>query len=145
MIDELDKQIINMSLTPGKQSSKKLASKLGVSSATVRRRIQRLYKQGILRTVVVTEASELGYSTKVFIGLDVVPQKVSAVMKQLSNQTEIKTISTTSGRFDIMAIAWFRSNDELSDFMENTILKLDGVRDTETFISLNFVKRQGLD
>jgi DNA-binding Lrp family transcriptional regulator len=66
-------------------------------------------------------------------------------MKQLANRTEIKTLSTTSGRFDIIAIAWFRSNDELSDFMENTVLKMDGVRDTETFISLSFIKRMGFD
>lgn len=58
-------------------------------------------------------------------------------MQMLVNRPEVEWVSTTTGRFDILALVWFPSTEELFRFLRSEITELEWVRDSETFICLH--------
>jgi DNA-binding Lrp family transcriptional regulator len=136
MIDAIDEKLIEILMKDAHQSSVTLAKQLGVSSSTIRRRIKRLYKQGVMRIVARPESDKIGFSLRVVIALDVIHEKVGSVLKILSERTDVHWLSATSGRFNIIAIVWFPSTDKFYEFTENVTSRLQGVRNIETFICL---------
>ena len=139
-MDSLDKQLIQLLHKDGRQSSEALAKQLKVSSATVRRRVRKLIQDEVVRIVAVADPAQVGLPLSVVIGLDVTHDKLESVMQMLANQTEIAWLATTTGRFDVMAIARFASTDELYKFMQSELANMEGLRDSETFICLHVQK-----
>lgn len=140
MIDSLDEQLINLLARNANQRSNTIANQLNVSSSTVRRRIKQLTKQGVLRIVAIPEPDKIGLPLQAIISFDVDHDKLDFIMKKLGKRPEVKWLSATTGRFDIIALVWFPSTDKLFSFMETEISKLEGVRNTETFICLHVTK-----
>src|ERR1700758_2635123 len=60
-IDELDRSIIEALQANGRESFRSIASRVGVSEATVRARYGRLTAEGILQVVAVTNPLGLGF------------------------------------------------------------------------------------
>lgn len=61
-------------------------------------------------------------------------------MDVLGSKPHVKGLAVTTGRFDVVALLWFTSTDELFTFMETEVPKMEGVRNTETFICLHVEK-----
>ena len=61
-------------------------------------------------------------------------------MEALAKRPEIRRVSTTTGRFDIIALAQFRSTDYLSGLMIKELAHLEGLKDSETLICLDLKK-----
>ena len=74
---------------------------------------------------------------RAIIAFDVGHDKVREVMELLSGRSEVKGLAATSGRFDIIVLVWFTSTNGLFQFIENEVSKMEGVRNTETFICLH--------
>ena len=140
MVDSRDEKIINILIKDARQSSQKIARRLGINSSTVRRRINRLVQNGVLRIVAVPDPVALGYELRAVIAFDVSHEKLNSVIEVLASQPEIKWAAATTGRFDVIALGWFTSAEALYEFMEKKISKLKGIRDSETFICLNIKK-----
>ena len=45
-----------------------------------------------------------------------------------------------SGRFDAIALMWFSSTEQLYEFMEREVSKIEGIETTETFVCLHVEK-----
>ena len=137
MYDRLDERLINLLGQDARQSSEALAKQLDVSAATIRRRLKKLVKSGIIRTVAVVDPDKSGFPLTAIIAFDVAHDKLQSTAQMLSEKPEIKWVSTTTGRFDIIALARFQSTDQLSDFLQREVSTIEGLRDTETFICLH--------
>ena len=140
MIDSVDEQIARLLSQNARQNSEALAKQLNLSSATVRRRLRKLIREDVLNIVGVVDPVKFGFPVAVVITLDVAHDKLESAMEVLAKRPEIRWVSTTTGRFDIMVLARFRSNNELSEFMTKVLAKLEGVKDSETFLCL-YVKK----
>ena len=140
MPDSIDEQLARLLGQDARQNSETLAKQLNMSSATVRRRLRKLIRDDLIRIVGVVNPTNFGFPVAVVITLDVVHEKSAAAMQALAGRPEVEWVSTTTGRFDIIAIARFRSNDNLSEFMTKVLAKLEGLRDSETFVCLNVEK-----
>ncbi len=123
-----------------RRSGDVLAKELGVSSATVRRRIRSLIKDDVMRIQAVLAPDKVGLPLAVVIAFDVAHDKLESVMEFLADRSEVKWLSSCTGRFDIMAVAFFASTEELSEFVQKQLVKLEGVRDSETFVCLQVKK-----
>ncbi len=139
-LDSIDKQIVMLLGQNARQSSEAIAKKLSLNAATVRRRINNLLKNDLLRIVGVADPAEFGFSLGVVINLDVEQNKLESVMEWLVNRPEIKWAATTTGRFDIIVVGGFKSTEHLSDFLTKELPRLEGIKDTETLISLDVRK-----
>ena len=140
-IDTFDNQIIHILEKDATLTSSEIASKIKMSSSSIRRRIRRLTKLGILRTIAVSDSFALGYTLTAVITLKVAIDQVDSVVHALSKRNEVIWASTVSGRFDVVALTRFRSTEELSRFIKQELINIDGLKDTETFICLHVEKQ----
>ncbi len=138
--DATDERLVRLLGQDARQNSEKLAKKLNLSAATVRRRMRKLLRSGLLRIVGVVDAASFGFPLVAVISVDVAPDKLESVQDALGKQPEIRWTSTTTGRFDVIAVGQFRSNDSLSQFLIKKVAKIEGVKDSETFICLRVQK-----
>ena len=125
----------------GRTSHAKMARDLGVSEGTVRRRLSRLLTDRVIRVVAIAEPEQLGYHTSAFIGLQVDPSMVESVATQLANLAETEHVSITTGSYDIFIWVNLASSEALATFLHRKVGTVQGVRHTETFVSLETRKR----
>ncbi len=140
MLNSFDEQLVLLLGQDALQNSERLARKLNVSSATVRRRLRKLIESDQLHIIGVVDPTKFGYSLRVMIALDVEHDKLEKITKVLANWPETRFVSITTGRYDIIAIAHFASTDNLSDFLANKLAKIEGLRNSETFVCLDVKK-----
>ena len=140
-MDELDQRIIGLLQMDGRIPNAALARDLGVSEATIRRRVNRLIQKDIIRITAVLNMEELGYTTSAFIGLQVRPGKADDVADALAGMAAVQYVSVTTGSYDVFLWVGFESAERLGDFLHTDIAAIDGVQRTETFVNLGIKKR----
>ena len=135
-IDSLSKRLIKLLEKDARQNSEVLARQLGVSSATVRRRLRALIKGDAIRIVAVVNPDKLELPLAVVMGFDVVLEKLTSTAQALANLPQVKWVLTTTGRFNILALTLFSSLDELDKFLQTEIARIEGLKDSEVSICL---------
>ena len=139
-LDLLDQELIRLLGEDAGQSNEAIAKKLMVTPATIRRRKKELRGQGVLRIVGAVNPQKLGYNLSVVVAFDIEANKLNTALQYLSSRPEVTWISTTTGRFDIIALIRLRSTDELSAFVTNAASSIEGLRNSESFICLHTEK-----
>lgn len=141
-LDRVDEKLILLLGQNARQSSQAIAKKLKVTPGTVRRRIRELLRSGILRIVGVADGAKVGLPLSVAMAFNVEHDKLASAVKTLANKPEIKWLASATGRYDVIAMAQFRSTDELYDFIQSEITPIEGLKESETFICLRVEKGQ---
>ena len=140
-MDELDRNIIQILQDNGRASNARIARDVGVSEGTVRRRLQSLLQDGIIKVVALPDPEVLGYNTEALVGIQVDPDKIDDVSRKLAVLKESSWVSVTTGSFDIFCWVTLPSSEDLGNFLKSEVGIISGVRRTETFVSLNVRKR----
>ena len=140
-MDNVDRAIIAILQEDGRAPNVEVARRLGASEATVRRRLANLLKDRVIRVIAVAEPERLGYHTSAFIGLQVDPARVEAVATELAALPEAERVAITTGSFDIFVWVNLESSDALATFLHHKVGTVEGVRQTETFVSLETHRR----
>lgn len=113
-MDDRDKVIIDTLLENARISRIKIARKLHISEAAVRKRIARLESEGtIFGYRAVVDQKKIGYLTSI-TGIDVAPEHLWKAVETLKKKHEIKSIFLSSGDHTIMIEIWGKSADELA-------------------------------
>jgi len=98
-------QLVKLLGQDAQQNSETLARRLNLSAATVSRRLRKLIRSELLHIVGVVDPNNFGFPLAAVITLDVAHDKLESAMEALAKLPEIKWVSTTTGRFDIIALA----------------------------------------
>ncbi|WP_416832543.1 MAG: Lrp/AsnC family transcriptional regulator [Erythrobacter sp.] len=139
-IDDLDRQLIEILSKDARTSNRKIAADLGVTEGTVRGRIRRLQKEGLIAFTAIT-SFELADNTKMaFIGAQVDVDRVREVASRIAELDSINAVMVTMGRFNITAICLFNELDRLHEISSEQILSIDGVHHVETSIAVKTLK-----
>ena len=138
--NSLDERLIKLLQEDGRQSSNVIAKQLGVSSSTVRRTIKKLVDSGVLRIVGLIDPDKAGFPFVAVIAIDVANEKLDTALKLIASRPEVIWVSATTGRFDVIAIAHFSESAELSRFLREDLAKIEGLKDSETFLCLHVEK-----
>ena len=147
-LDYLDVAIVSHLQKNGSLTNAGIAERedVPVSEETVRRRIKRLVKEGLIKIVAVPDPDKLGYESEVLIGVQVESDKVGLVADALTAIPEITWVTVSTGAYDVFAWATLKTSSELSNLLLTKVGVIPGVRKTETFINLDIRKRlYGLD
>lgn len=140
-MDEIDRKVIASLREDGRASHAQLGRELGLSEGTARRRLNKLLEDKIIRITAVSDPERLGYHTSAFIGLQVDPSRIEAVADELAAFPEAEHVSITTGSYDIFIWVNLASSEALASFLHHRVGLIDGVRHTETFMSLETRKR----
>jgi Lrp/AsnC family transcriptional regulator for asnA, asnC and gidA len=138
--DLLNTHLIRLLEQDGRQSSRILAKHLNASPATIRRRIKKLVDENVIRIQAVVNPSKVEIGLSAVVALDVEPSNLETAVGQLANNDNVEWLSTTTGRFDIIAELRFTSTDELYAFLQRELPRIEGLKNSETFICLHLVK-----
>jgi len=137
----LDMKIVKVLQADARKPIIKLAREVGANEATVRRRIDKLLREGIIeRFTVVLDYHKLGRIIKAFIGLRVQPAKLKEIVDHLSKHPDIQVLYRTSGDTDIFAEVIFEKMEDLNEFLEKE-LRLEGILGTIVTIVIGPYKR----
>ncbi len=98
----------------------RIAKKLGVSEAAIRKKIKFLKRKGIIKKFTIEiDAKKLGFEIIAIIGIDTAPEKLVSVLDRLTRKKEIKRLYSTSGDHMILIEVWFENSKELRKFVKN--------------------------
>jgi DNA-binding Lrp family transcriptional regulator len=137
--DDLDCRIIAHLRADGRASLSKLAQALGIARGTVQNRLDRLLESGALLgfTVRVREDYD-DLSVRAVMMIEVTGKSTTQVIQRLRGISEMRTLHTTNGHWDLVADIYAAS---LSDFdrVLREVRMIDGVANSETSLLLSTV------
>lgn len=139
-LDKIDMYVINAMREDGREAFAKIAEDLKVSPGMIRQRYNRLVKLGYLKVVAVTNPLMMGKRTMAMIGIRTDGRKMLEVADKLIKFDEVVYIVVVSGRYDIMIEVFCSDHEDMLKFMTEKLAKVDGVRETESFMHLKIVK-----
>ncbi len=139
-LDKIDLYIIDAMREDGREAFAQIAEKLNVSPGMIRQRYNRLVKLGYLKVVAVTNPLMMGKRTMAMIGIRTDGRKMLEVANKLIKFDEVVYIVVVSGRYDIMVEVFCSDHEDLLKFLTEKLAKVEGVRETESFMHLKIVK-----
>ena len=139
-IDSTDRKIVAILEKNSRTANTEIAKNLGISETTVRKRIKRLEEKEIIRNVAVINPEALGYQVHVIVGVEAEYKKIKHVTKKLHEKDAVFFLGNSIGRYDLIFVAFFRSNEEMYRFMVDEIAQIDGIIRTESHMILKMSK-----
>ncbi|MEM3411826.1 MAG: Lrp/AsnC family transcriptional regulator [archaeon] len=139
-VDDLDIQILKILRRNCKLSYRQIAKELNIATNTVKKRIERLEDEGIIKRYSATiDFGLLGYGLTAFVGIRCKRSDVSRIAEQLSKIPNVFGTYIVTGEFDIVVSCSFTDLDELNKFI-TTELSDPAIEITNTFIVLQTIK-----
>jgi DNA-binding Lrp family transcriptional regulator len=139
-IDETDITILKEIQQDSRTSYRDVAKRLGLSVGTVHNRVKKMTNLGVIKNfAAILDPEKLGFQLTAIILMQVEGGHIVDVEKDIAKSRSVTAVYDTTGDYDIMVIAKFRSREELNTFIKET-LKISYVKRTVTSIALNVVK-----
>ena len=139
-LDEIDQYIMDALRKDGRKAFVQIAAKLKVSPGMIRQRYNRLVKNGALKVVAISNPIHRGIQTMALIGIRTDGNNMLDVASQVAKLKEVVYLVVVSGRFDIVAEVFCRDHEDLLKFITEKLYRIEGVRETESFMHLKIVK-----
>lgn len=112
-----------------------IARRIGeVSERSVRYRIDRLKRLGVVRVSAIVNPDALGYTTTADVTLDVAPGSLQDVAARLVELDQVSYIAGSVGDGDILAQVYARDPEELVRLVNEAIGTIPGVARVRTTI-----------
>jgi len=139
-LDQIDQFIIESMRKDGREAFAQIAEKLNVSPGMIRQRYNRLVELGYLKVVAVTNPLMMGMRTMALIGIHTDGVKMLQVAEEISKIDEVVYLVVVSGHYDIVCEVFCRDHEDLLRFLTEKLAKIEGIRETESFIHLKIIK-----
>lgn len=139
--DHLDLKIIEQLQDDGRKAFTKVASALGVTEGTVRKRVDRMVARGLARFVLELDPYTLGL-TWAYVGIRVRGAALRRSVARLSEIPEITIISSCVGGYDVIAEVICTDQVDLFRILHDEIRASPGVETADAFTVLQMHKDQ---
>lgn len=131
-LDETDLRIIRLLQSDGRMTNMDVARALGMSEATVRKRVDRLISEKVIRVVALPDLAAVGYPLVVVVTLRVELGRVEQAGRAVAALPQVRWVSCTTGSFDLVLEAAFQSDEELWRFLTAELAAIPGIQATAT-------------
>lgn len=135
-IDNLDHALLALLQENARMPVAVLARRLGLARTTVQARLDRLEDSGTIAgyTVRVTDAFRAPLRATALVSIE--PRSAPTVLARLESLPGVRTVHTTSGRFDLIVGLEAATTEDLDDTLDR-IGEAKGVRGSESLIHLS--------
>lgn len=140
-VTALDKRIIEHLQADGRRSYTSIATDLGISEAAVRARVGRLTRKGVLQVVGVTDPLKLGFHQMAMVAVRCESERLIEIADEIAAFPEVSYVVITAGTYDLLVETVCEDTEDLLRFLTERMRRVEGVRDTETFVYLRMVKQ----
>ncbi len=132
-IDPINIAIINH-LRDGRVPYKTIADKLSLAEGTVRTRIRKLIKEGILSINGLVNPEALPDQQVVMVGVQVKDMDLVKKGEEFSKLKGVISVCVVTGRFDLIVTIMLRNDFGLLEFFTEEVATIENVRSVETFV-----------
>jgi Lrp/AsnC family leucine-responsive transcriptional regulator len=144
-LDRIDRRILHRLQRDGRMTNAELAKAVNVSPATCHRRTQRLFEEGLIRSVraeIAPRNVERGTLVIVGVVLDrSTPDSFAAFEAAIVKMPVVLDCHLVAGDFDFFLKIRVRDIDDFNRLHGSQLIALPGVRQTRTF----FVMKEVVD
>lgn len=138
IIDEIDLGLIDILQKDSSTPAVKIAGMLKVTEGTVRNRVNRLRRLGIIRRFTVSvDPMVLGQGAIAFVLLNAAPGRVTEVAKRLAALDAVAEVHETHTYGDLLLKVRAKSPSDLADIVASRIKAVQGVAGTQVITVLN--------
>ncbi len=138
VIDDIDRELIQLLQADGRTSYSQLARVVGLSDAAARQRVNRLTAEGIINIVAVTDPIKMGLEFQGLLGIRVTGD-VRKVAGDIGAFDDAVYIVITAGRYDLIAEIVTRHRASFVDLC-NSVRLLPGVDTVEVLPYMEITK-----
>lgn len=140
-IDETDLRLIEILQRDSSAPAVKIAGILRVTEGTVRNRMAKLRRLGVIRRFTVTvDANVLGQTTTAFVLLNAAPGRLNEVAKKLASIDSVAEVHETHTYGDLLLKVRAKNASDLADIVSSRIKAVPGVAGTQVITVLNVWK-----
>ncbi|GAB3103718.1 Lrp/AsnC family transcriptional regulator [Aestuariicella hydrocarbonica] len=139
-MDDVDRKILEFLSRDARISNREIAQALGIVEGTVRGRIRRLQQENIISIMPVTTVAYHQSCFVAFMGIRADLATARETAEALSKLSFVRFVSTTLGRYEILATGLFSSGEELVELVNQHVVTMPGVRHVETSLGVKTLK-----
>ena len=139
--DATDRKIIALLLANGRMPNLEIARQIGVVEGTVRKRLERLLAEAVVKVSAEVDFEALGYGTHVLFLVQADLGQIEAIAHRLADCPEVVAVWRSTGDCDLVAEAVFQTDRELVTFLQEDLARIPGIGRVETSHLLGAVKR----
>jgi len=121
-------------LNKGKIPLIEIAEELGVTENTVRNRIHKLEEEGTLEICGVVDPDKLPGHQVAMIGIKTSGTDSISTCEKLAGLQSVISLSLTTGRYDIIMLAFLKEELGIREFYSEEISKISGIESVEIFV-----------
>jgi Lrp/AsnC family transcriptional regulator for asnA, asnC and gidA len=121
-------------LIDGRKSFGLIAKDLDIAENTVRSRVSKLIREGVLEISGNINPEALPRHQAVIIGVKLATMDLISKGKEFSKLKGVISVSVVTGRFDLIITVLLKEEFGLLEFYTEEVANLDGVQSVETFV-----------
>jgi DNA-binding Lrp family transcriptional regulator len=77
--------------------------------------------------------------------LHVARERINAIAEELADTEGMSEVFSVSGRYDLVAVARVKDNEDLADLVTNRMAKISGITGSETMLAFRAFSRHDLE
>jgi Lrp/AsnC family transcriptional regulator for asnA, asnC and gidA len=121
-------------LREGRKSFNKIAADLSITENTVRNRVRKLEREGILKISGLVDPEGIPGHIVVYIGVKLDTSNLVEKGEEFIPLKGVVSVSVVTGRFDLILQVILKEGFGLLEFYTNEVSRLKGVLSVETFV-----------
>jgi len=139
-LDVIDLKILEELKEDGRKSYNEISTNIGKTEATVRRRVNRLLKNGIIKKFTIEYEVDSKPKTKATVKIEPDFKEMKNILKELINISEITDIWRLSGDCGLFIKVEIPSIEDFNPLIEDKISPIKGVKIMETCFITDVIK-----
>jgi len=142
-IEPLDNALMDELAVDARAGYSELATRLGTSASTVRRRLNLLVSAHMVRLACEVDLGLLGVDADALLWIATAPGSLEAIGSELSRHPQVRFAAATTGAANLLVAVAAEDLGGLYGFLTETVGAIDDVRGLEVTRILSPVKRTG--
>lgn len=134
--DNIDLKIMAHLGENSRLSNREIARRIGITEGTVRKRLDRLIKDGVLHTTALVNIEKFPDLYIAFVGVKIDGRRLTDCAAQIEQLPSVFTTMIVTGRYDLFAVVLAHSHKTLVDFVTDQLSNVPGIKDSETYMVL---------
>ncbi len=144
-MDDLDKALIVELSHDGRTSVPRLSERLGVTTPTVRSRLNRLLETGRIKIASLTDHSGIEGATVALIGVNLSKYNLAKNLDLISSLDEVNWCAVVTGRYDVMLeVTTIDGMQGLYRFLNDKLNLIGEIQSSETFVVMRAQRKWSL-
>jgi len=139
-LDELDKKLLTILQDDARASASEIARRTGFNENTIRYRIDRLKKNGVIKEfTALLNPRMIGLPIAAIMMITTEPNSLKDVFEKLAMLEETKHILQATGKHDLIVVAHYKDMNTMNDASQK-IKSIAGVKEAEIHLATGMIK-----